>query len=132
MRHDRHDRDASALRDPHKARALAEHDAIAESAVTVCFEIAAWVDEYLSSGREDANGVFGTRSDSSEGLEEPSQRLELTHREVVRERIERRACPNDLPQGSQRAEEIGAENAPIVIRNEDCRIAWNVLESIAT
>jgi hypothetical protein len=62
-------------------------------------------------------------TDGAKPLKHTSDRRCLTHREIVREGVERRVRAKRLPKRPERAHEVWARNATIVVRHEqDCLV----------
>lgn len=94
-------------------------------------EITAWIDQDLPPRGQHAGRIGGTRPHPTEGLKQSTQGRQVTHGEIVCERIEGRVRAQDLPQRPQRAEEIWAEDAAVVIGDKERRRAGDVLETFA-
>ena len=96
-RDDGDDRRGRALRQTHEATSFSENDLVATATVSIRFEITTGIDEQARAALQNSPRIVLRRPHRTELLQYATERNELAHREIVRERID--GC-------------IGAERAP--------------------
>lgn len=98
----------------------------------ISVQIAARIHEHIGAGAESSNRVLGRGAQRAESLNDGSEASKLTHRKIVRKRVERCGCTPHVPERSQRATEIRAGDSAAVIAHVEHRSAFQVLESFGT
>lgn len=128
---DGHYRRSCALRDASESGSLAEHDSVALAAVSIRLEVATRIDQRLPAALEHAPRVLRARPYCTDFLQFTANRRDVSHDEVVRERVERRVGASSLQQRCERASQVGAGDSAVVVRHEECGTIRDVLEAIA-